>query len=735
MKKIEAGRSTFFVRTVCLLMAVLMIFSLSSVAVFADEESENVANSVVNANENKKREINVVFDNSGSMYMESRSKEQIDRWCYAKYAMEAFVATLNNNDTLRVYPMNNITTTGRTSPSTDPILINGKDKSAGIEKIRNMYSEEQNGETPFTPVEKAADGFTDANSVKYLVVITDGNFQPDIPQTSETLPTEEVRASLESIQARGIEVLFLRIGDKNVIDANISYRKGVNDTSDIISAVNDVCNRVFQRIELDDDYIDDGTLDLRISMSKIVVFAQGGNAKAGVIRLPGGTNINPISSEHIKYSDKSSADGGKVEKNLNGYVATYSIPGGTIAAGKYDIDAAGDIAVFYEPAIDVKYTLKDPISGNEVVPNEKNEISAGDYIIEMQFVDSVTGEDVTEHELLDGDKDNVLTARLLDKDGNQIGEKIENGKTITLSESDCSYIEVTGTYLDDYTITNNGKSNFGPLKIKKNPFKVSLDISNNYFCTTEEKSWDSFVVSFTVDGKPATKEEFAKIELAKENVKIEENDIDFDVIRDEETCTYKIKFKLKNGKATDATYGSGTITVTPTYDVGGGEKIDDSAKTKFSINMMPLWAKILLISGIILGVIILIVIILTRKVYPKALWIEVDDMQNKVSISRGSVIVAPAGSFDSIMLSLKPTMNVFEHYFLKKNKVGIVGFMPSSNIDSFNFGNYSFQKNPDNSWPDECNKLKKPSNLAVGKTSFGWSTYDDFCSGSVSLKK
>lgn len=729
MKKIKAGRSAFFVRTVCLLMAVLMIFSLSSVAVFADEESENVANSVVNANENKKREINVVFDNSSSMYMDSKTKQEIDRWCYAKYAMEAFVATLNNNDTLRVYPMNDITTTGRTTPSTDPILISGKDKSAGIEKIRNMYSEEHNGETPFTPVEKAADGFSDANAAKYLVVITDGNFQPDIPQTSETLPTEEVRASLESIQARGIEVLFLRIGDKNVIDANISYRKGVSDTSDIISAVNDVCNRIFQRIELDDDYIDDGKLDLPISMSKIVVFAQGGNAKAGVIRGANGT-VNPISSEHIKYSDKSSADGGKVEQNLNGYVATYSIPGGTISAGQYDIDAAGDIAIFYEPAIDVKYTLKDPISGNEVVPNEKNEIPAGDYIIEMQFVDSVTGEDVTEHELLEGDNDNVLFARLLDKDGNQVGEKIENGKTITLSESDCSYIEITGTYLDDYTITNNGKSNFGPLKIKKNPFKVSIDISNNYFCVSEIESWDSFIVSFVVDGKPVTKEEFAKIELVKENVKIEENDIDFDVVRDEETCTYKIKFKLKNGKATEATYGSGSIIVTPTYDIGGGEKIEESAKENFSINRMSLWSKILMISGIIIGSIALIIFILTRKVYPPKLWAEIRGRTYAINISKGSVTIGAPGSMEKLTLKLKATCRVY-NYLQKRYSVGVIGINPSASIKNFSFMGTNYRKNSNGSWPDEVKTLETMETISGDDNDFSWRTDRGSTTGTI----
>ncbi|MBO5934611.1 MAG: hypothetical protein J6Q94_03885 [Clostridia bacterium] len=733
MKKKKNGSSVCFTRIICIIMAMMMAFSIFSVAVFADEEAEKApTNSVINANDSKKREINVVFDNSGSMYIESRSKEEIDRWCYAKYAMEAFVATLNNNDILRVYPMNDIKTTGRDNPSTEPIVINGKDKTAGIEKIHNMFSSEKNGETPFTPVTKAADGFTGADSLKYLVVITDGNFQPDIPQTSETLPKEQVRADLEKIQNRGIEVLFLRLGDKNVLEANVAYREGVaeGDTNGIITAVNNVCNRIFQRIELDDDYIDDDEIELPISMSKLIVFAQGGNAKAGVIRLPGGTNINPVSSEHIQYSKKSSADGGKEATNLNGYVATYSIPGGVIAKGEYEIDAAGEIVVFYEPAIDVQYILKDPVTGEEVVPNEKNEIPSGDYVIDMKFVDSVTGEDVTEHELLKGKNANKLYAKLLDKEGKQIGENIENGKAITLAESDCSYIEVVGTYLDDYTITNNGKSNFGPLKIKKNPFKTSIDIENDYFCISDEKSWDSFVVSFTVDGKPVSKDEFRKIDLVKENVKIKDNDIDFDIIRDDETSTFKIRFKLGDKKATKKTYGSGTITVTPTYDVGGGEKIDDSARTSFSINRVSLLSKILTISGISLAAILLIIFILTRKVYPSKIWVVINGRTYNTKVAKGTVTIGAPGSMDNLRLDLKATCTVL-HYLQKRYSIGVIGINPSASIKNFSFMGTSYSKSSNGVWPDHVKTLEQMETISGDDNDFSWRTDRGSSSGTI----
>lgn len=718
MEKKKKKVTVSFSRMLCVILSMIMVFSFFSVAVFADEGATTSPSAgVVNANENKKREINVVFDNSGSMYMESRSKEQIDRWCYAKYAMEAFVATLNSNDILRVYPMNDITTTGRDKPGTDPIVINGKDKAAGIEKIRNMFSTEKNGETPFTPVTKAADGFTDANSAKYLVVITDGNFQPDIAQTSETLPNEQVIADLEKIQNRGIEVLFLRIGDKNVINANVSYKKGVNDTSDIISAVNDVCNRIFQRIELDDEYIDDNSLNLPISMSKIVVFAQGDNAKAGVIRLPGGTNINPISSEHIKYSDKSSADGGKVETKLNGYVATYAIPGGVIGAGKYDIDAAGDIAVFYEPAIDIKYTLKDPVTGSEVVPGEKNEIPAGDYIIEMQFLDAVTGDDVTDHELLEGDNDNVLYAKLLDSEGKQVGENIENGKTITLTEADSAYIEVVGTYLDDYTITNNGQSNFGPLKIKNNPFKIKLDVANDYFCIKTPKSWDNFIVSFTVNGNAVSEDDFAKVKLTKEDVKIENVKVDFEIIRNDENNTYEIKLLPKSAER-----GKGKILVSPKLYFGEENVASDSAAKTFRIEQIPqavLIGTISLIIGLILGLIIWFLFI--RKVLPKKMWIDIEgDGETCIRLKGNSVRVIPSDYSEALTFSVKKNCN-FWNCYIKKNPSFLVTAISVDSIDTLYIRNIMIDLDSENIKPIDI----RGSANQISWESFMFSSFQD----------
>ena len=68
----------------------------------------NVDAAVITKTE-KTYDIAVVFDNSGSMY-------QNQAWCRAKYAMEIFASMLNynNGDTLKIFPMWEVTRDGST---------------------------------------------------------------------------------------------------------------------------------------------------------------------------------------------------------------------------------------------------------------------------------------------------------------------------------------------------------------------------------------------------------------------------------------------------------------------------------------------------------------------------------------------------------------------------------------------------------------------------------------------
>ena len=54
-----------------------------------------------------KRNIAIVFDNSGTMYYKGEKA-----WCRATYAMEVFASMMNKGDSLSIHPMNPIEVNG-----------------------------------------------------------------------------------------------------------------------------------------------------------------------------------------------------------------------------------------------------------------------------------------------------------------------------------------------------------------------------------------------------------------------------------------------------------------------------------------------------------------------------------------------------------------------------------------------------------------------------------------------
>ena len=67
---------------------------------------------------NQTRSIAIVFDNSGSMYIEKKQD-----WCRATYAMEVFASMLNKGDVLTIYPMWPIEVDGKTYSMESPFKI------------------------------------------------------------------------------------------------------------------------------------------------------------------------------------------------------------------------------------------------------------------------------------------------------------------------------------------------------------------------------------------------------------------------------------------------------------------------------------------------------------------------------------------------------------------------------------------------------------------------------------
>lgn len=142
-------------------------------------------------------------------------------WSQATYAMEVFAAMMNyeSGDVMKVFPMHDITTDGNTGSATKSSMeIRGKDD---IAQIHNMYTPKPGG-TPYTQVNNAAGELTkllNAGSVDegWLVVLTDGDFDNDIPASGLKADLEGKAAANENLY-----VQYLAIGTdvKNIPEGN-----------------------------------------------------------------------------------------------------------------------------------------------------------------------------------------------------------------------------------------------------------------------------------------------------------------------------------------------------------------------------------------------------------------------------------------------------------------------------------------------------------------------------------
>ena len=91
------------------------------------------------------RIINVVYDDSGSMVMDLESRQFIERWSQAKYAMEVFSAMMSKDDVMNIYPMSIEGKLGLTVRGDDPNRV---------QAVHDMNGKYRN--TPFVTVTSAA---------------------------------------------------------------------------------------------------------------------------------------------------------------------------------------------------------------------------------------------------------------------------------------------------------------------------------------------------------------------------------------------------------------------------------------------------------------------------------------------------------------------------------------------------------------------------------------------------
>ncbi len=561
----------------------------------------------------KSYNIAVVFDNSGSMYY-SQS------WCRAKYSMEIFASMLDySKDKLAIFPMWEVTTDGSKPAyggSYDPIEIKSKED---INKISNLYTIEAYN-TPFAPVSEAYEYLSNASAdEKWLVVLTDGEFNID-QRTDQKEQRIDLQGRLSSLASKDIKVQYLGFGGASNLradEANYFFSKSSSDVS-LKDDLVDICNSIFQRSVLPADRINDGKLNLDLSMKNLIVFVQGADAKIDSLKDSSGSDIAiTLDSGQRKYSEIKAGgwDNAPVDTSLAGQVVTFA----ACPKGEYTLSYSGaeKIQIFYEP--DVGMDIEITNSDGQKVENADN-FTSGEYTFNSKIVDSVTGEDVTSHPLL-GQGVQIKTGVKTSADSDY--KWYENGEKIAFTPDSSTNIKVEGTYLGKYTISSEDDPRFSwisNIDIKKPTVDLNVEISKDpsWFVLKEHDSWQPIRVSLTIDGQPLTEEQMTRTSLTA--------DIDGLKYRTEALpgeSAYNIYIcQNENGEYVEPATGKYELKATAAYtDEYGVESRSQEQKLPFEIQKYSLLVRRLIVLGIILiilAILTIATIILHKiKVLPK----------------------------------------------------------------------------------------------------------------------
>ncbi len=456
-----------------------------------------------------KRAIAIVFDNSGSMYLDKKQD-----WCRATYAMEVFASMLNKGDTLTIYPMWPIEVEGKTYTMESPFQITDASQSA---KIREIYSPEAKG-TPIETIDCAANGLKAATAdKKYMIVLTDGDsfYLNNADLKGKT--KGELDKRFKALAGPDMTVMYLGVGKQTVMpdtaESEYFVKKHAKDSKDVLSSLTDMCNKIFGRDSLPPKRINGNTIDFDISMSKVIVFVQGENVADLKVTGASGPIGTQAGSTATKYSTKGTGRCESVpDTSLQGMMVTYT----DCAAGQYNVEYSGkatSIEVYYEPDADLDFVFTDS-EGNDVNPEELYE---GEYKVSFGMKDAKTGQ-LIESDLLG--KPKYQGSYFINGEEHKIDAEGFSGEVpISLKMDDTFEANLTATYLSDYTISKDS-TDFGwpegGIKVAAMPAgALKLEITGGervYSLQTLEKG-QPYIAKVYYQGTQLTGKELEKVKL------------------------------------------------------------------------------------------------------------------------------------------------------------------------------------------------------------------------------
>ena len=361
------------------------------------------------------RVINLVFDDSGSMYWSGSSRNPTfdnDSWSQVGYALEVFVSMLGPNDRMNIYLMSEFgfgpdgMTTRPDGMTAGPYMeLCGSDGM--VVNVRDIHQRDlTHGWTPFNTVRRAMYDLRNEDAdQKWLVVFTDGMFQDGDEQGDGVYVAPHYLEAFFAGKDDDIYVMFFSMGhvwpEAATItpnhDQNIFFKQTKTNT-DILLMVTDMCQRIFNLNRLDVN-VNTNEFVFDVPMSELIVFAQGPEVVLEGMRSPDGELIHSDEYTSVSYREPQHDfrhPDAMVARNLVGIVARFE---GDFSPGEYllYIEGAETIEIYYRPNVDIVAYLT---NHEGVVFAHTDRLETGEYIINFGFVRGGTNERVPHSELL-----------------------------------------------------------------------------------------------------------------------------------------------------------------------------------------------------------------------------------------------------------------------------------------------------------------------------------------------
>lgn len=413
----------------------VLLLSLMTAGVFS------LQNTISYASESSGRKIvTIVFDDSFSMANENR-------YSNANYAIQAFIALLNEEDELHLIYMSDAARQlaaqpGNFDPSAIAKDIDLTNPQSGADQVRN--NPWQGAGTPFGAVQMGYNELvshedTDPSTQYYLIVLSDGGFMDDATNQI-TIDTGTVQGQFESFYGTlmpnqtHMNTYYLAIGAEAVAltdrpDLNF-HAQTASDGQSMIHAIGALADTISGRYRLDASEI--SVYDTLVSftselpLKSLSFLSQGREAAVSSVIGPNGENYE------IRRNVTLAPDGYNADPSLFGNAIVTDAGGANMPAGTYQVQFTagvdpGSLNVMIEPAVECRLAVQ--YNGETVSAEKLAEIPEGETVtITAQAVESGT-DTVVDSSFLEKGTANTLVYEV---DGNEIVRSDTGELPITL---------------------------------------------------------------------------------------------------------------------------------------------------------------------------------------------------------------------------------------------------------------------------------------------------------------